>query len=93
MRDELAHVPDRVLLEELTRRGVLLGNGYCYPAMASEQEVTDLIHTHGYEYGPWEFLELGHSLAEPPQWEMYAFVPEHFRRPVSFSSGNTTSDG
>lgn len=72
-------VDDEALWAELVRRGAALRVGYCYPAMASDEDATQLIHEHGYEFGPFQFIELGHRLAEPPQWPMFAAVPEKFR--------------
>jgi hypothetical protein len=76
---EFAQVSDEDLWQELVRRGAALRVGYCYPAMAADDEATRLIHEHGYEYGPFQFLELGDRLAGPPQWPMFASVPEKFR--------------
>lgn len=77
---EYGHLSDEDLWRELVRRGAALRVGFCYPAMASEDAATALIHEHGYEYGPFQFLELGHRLSEPPQWPMFAAVPDKFRR-------------
>lgn len=76
-------VSDEDLLAELVRRGAALRVGYCYPAMCSDEGNTKLVEEYGYQHGPWQFLELGHRLAEAPQWPMYAFVPPKFQRAVS----------
>jgi hypothetical protein len=68
------------MIAELKRRGVLIHVGYTYPAMASDKTATELIDEHGYEYGPWQLLELGHRLAQPPQWPLLAVVPETYRK-------------
>lgn len=73
---------DEELWAELARRGAALRVGYCYPAAAADEEATALVHEHGYEFGPFQLLELGHRLAEPPQWTMYADVPTKFRPPL-----------
>lgn len=72
-------MPDESLWGELERRRSALKVGYCYPAMATDEEATKLVHEHGYEFGPFQFLELGHRLAEPPSWPVYAQVPEQYR--------------
>ena len=76
MSAALHEASDDDLWAELQRRGAALRVGYCYPAMASDEEATALIHEHGYEFGPFQFLELGDRLAEPPQWPMFAAVPD-----------------
>ena len=86
---DLSNVSDGELWEELVGRGAALRVGYCYPAMASDPEATALVREHGYEYGPFQFLELGHRLAEDPQWPMLAAVPEKFRH----TSSGRSSDG
>lgn len=77
---DLSGVSTEQLWAELERRGAALHVGYCYPAAASEPEATDLIHQHGYEYGPWQFIELGERLAAPPQWRLLTDVPPKYRR-------------
>lgn len=83
MSGDLASFTDEDLMAELVGRGAALRVGYCYPAMCSDEANSKLVEQFGYEHGPWQFLELGHRLSEPPQWPMYAFVPSNFRRPVS----------
>lgn len=76
----LHSVPEEALWAELERRKAAILCGYTYPAMASDADATALIHEHGYEFGPWQHLELGERLAEPPHWRMYARVPEDYPR-------------
>jgi hypothetical protein len=71
--------PTDDLWTELVRRGAALEVGYCYPAMAAEPDATKLIEQHGYEYGPWQFIELGEPAARPPSWPLMAQVPEKCR--------------
>ena len=77
---DLTNVPDQELWAELVRRGAAIHVGYCYPAQASDPEASELIKQHGYEFGPWQLIELNHPrLAEPPQWPIFTQVPDKFR--------------
>lgn len=79
----LADASEDAIMFELLKRGVILHVGWAYPAMASSDEATSLIHEHGYQYGPWQFMEFGERAAEPPSWKLLVYVPEHFRKPVT----------
>lgn len=83
----LANVPEEDLWAELVRRVAAVRCGYCYPAMASDEGATALVREHGYEFGPWQHIEFGHRLAEPPSWEMYARIPATFRNYDQDDSG------
>ena len=73
---KLAEFSEDELWAELERRRAALHVGFCYPAMCSEEGASDLVRAFGYEYGPWQFIELGHKLAEPPQWPLYTRTPD-----------------
>lgn len=76
----LADMPDEALWAELERRGAVLRVGSCYPAMCSDDAATELVRDHGYEYGPFQLIERGHRLDEPPHWSIFAQVPVEYRR-------------
>lgn len=80
MPRDLSGFTDDELWTELVRRGAAVRCGYCYPAACSDQDATQLVHEHGYEFGPWQHLELGDKLADPAfAWEMLARVPAAHR--------------
>lgn len=85
---DLADLSDDDLWAELERRGAAILCGYTYPAMASDDDASALIQEHGYEFGPWQHLALGHRLAESPHWQMFARVPPDYPDRVRDSSGS-----
>ena len=66
------------LWAELERRGAAVHAGWGYPAQASDPDASALVTEHGWEFGPWQLIEKGEKLAEPPSLMLYARVPEHW---------------
>ena len=77
---EMQDIPTEELWAELERRGEAIHAGWCYPAQASDAEATALVTEHGYEFGPWQLIEKGEKLAEPPSWKLMARLPVDWRR-------------
>lgn len=88
----LTETSEADLWNELERRGIVLKVGYCYPAACSDEAATELVHEHGYEYGPFQLIELNHRLASEPHWSMYARIPPKYRR-VSVSAAGPLTEG
>lgn len=76
----ISEYPTEALWAELERRGAAVHAGWCYPAMAASEDAEALVNEHGYEFGPWQLLEKGDRLAEPPSWRLFAEVPKRFQR-------------
>jgi hypothetical protein len=81
---DLSAVPDVELWAELERRRAALHVGWAYPAAATDKENERMVEQLGYEFGPWQFMEIGSApAAEPPSWKLYVDQPPQYRRPQS----------